>query len=205
MVSDEILVKRTLNGDLGAYGELVQRYQDKIFGYAVRMLAPEDARDAAQEVFIRVFQALPRFDFRAGFDTWLYRVATNLCIDLSRRHARERSRKLPLEACGVTESLKNVRAGPEEALLQKERLENLRRAVYALPEGYKAALVLHHYQGLSYRDVAEVTGLSEKTVATRIHRAKLMLKNELLGGDGGALPEGKRTARQISGRGMPVV
>lgn len=189
-MTDEMLVKRAQGGDLAAYGELVARYQDRVYGLAVRLLtAGEDARDAAQEIFIRVFRALPGFDLRADFATWLYRVATNACLDKLRRRRRERLRSLPLEeGPGWQDRLRDDRAGPEDALLNKERLQELRRAVAGLPDGYRVALVLHHYQQLSYRQVAECLGLPEKTVATRIRRAKLMLKQRLLsGGESGAL------------------
>jgi RNA polymerase sigma-70 factor (ECF subfamily) len=106
-----------------------------------------------------VFRSLPQFDFRASFGTWFYRVATNLCLDVLRRQSREQRRNLPLEAGEVKgEMLRSDRAGPEKVVLQKEMAENLKRAVGSLPEGYRVALVLHHYQGLSYRQVAEVTG-----------------------------------------------
>lgn len=189
MAADEILVKRAQGGDMAAYGELVGRYQDRVYGLSARLLnATEDARDAAQEIFIRVFRALPGFDLRADFATWLYRVATNTCLDMLRRRRRERLRLPPDDEPGRQDRLRDDRAGPEEALLDKERLQELRRAVADLPEGYRAALVLHHYQRLRYRQVAEILGLPEKTVATRIHRAKLMLKHRLLsGGESGAL------------------
>ena len=98
MAADEILVKRAQGGDLAAYGELVGRCQDRVYGLAARLLTTtEDARDAAQEIFIRAFRSLPGFDFRADFATWLYRVATNVCLDQLTRRRREALRYLPLE------------------------------------------------------------------------------------------------------------
>lgn len=89
MIADEILVKKAQNGDRAAYGELVYRYQDRIYGLAVRMLGVQDARDASQDIFIRAFRSLPGFDFRSAFATWLYRLATNACLDFLRRRGRE--------------------------------------------------------------------------------------------------------------------
>jgi RNA polymerase sigma-70 factor (ECF subfamily) len=189
MATDEILVKRAQGGELAAYGDLVERYQDRVYGLAARLLAtPEDARDAAQEVFIKVFRALPGFDLRAEFATWLYRIATNVCLDMLRRRLREQLHNYRGSDSGRSNILKDDRAGPEDALLAKERLKELQRAVMDLPDDYRVALVLHHYQQMSYRQVADCLGLPEKTVATRIHRAKLMLKQKLLpGGEDGAL------------------
>lgn len=206
-VADEILVKKAQGGDLAAYGELVRRYQDRVYGLTVRMLgASEDARDATQDIFIRTFRSLPEYDFRSGFATWLYRVSSNLCLDLLRRHKREQQHCLPLEEGKIREDrLQDDRPGPEELLLEQERLEGLRQAVDCLPEGYRLALVLHHYQELSYRQVAEVMELPEKTVATRIHRAKLMLREKLLGGDGGAMPDSQKNNQPVPGRGMSAL
>jgi RNA polymerase sigma-70 factor (ECF subfamily) len=190
MATDEVLVKRVQGGELAAYGDLVERYQDRVYGLATRLLATtEDARDAAQEIFLRVFRALPGFDLRADFATWLYRIATNVCLDMLRRRRRERLHNLQLGSDPDRDDLlRDDRAGPEEVWLVKERLRELRRAVMDLPDDYRVALVLHHYQQMSYRQVAACLGLPEKTVATRIHRAKLMLRQRLLpGGESDAL------------------
>jgi RNA polymerase sigma-70 factor (ECF subfamily) len=187
MATDEILVKRAQGGELAAYEDLVERYQDRVYGLAARLLAaPEDARDAAQEIFVRVFRALPGFDLRADFATWLYRIATNVCLDALRRRRRERLHNLQAGSDSDREHLlRDDRAGPEDVWLGKERLLELQRAVIDLPDDYRVALVLHHYQQMSYRQVADCLGLTEKAVATRIHRAKLLLKQKLLPGGGG--------------------
>ncbi len=207
MLADEILLKKAQDGDKAAYGELVRRYQDRVYGLAVRMLdTPEDARDAAQEVFVKAYRALSGFDFRSEFATWLYRIATNTCLDLLRRHNRERRRNVSLEAgAGGADLLRHDGPGPEEVWLKREKELSLRSAVRELPEKYRLVLVLHHYQGLGYKQVAAVTGLPEKTVGTRLHRAKKMLKERLLGGANDALPDGKKNAHRVSERRMPVI
>ena len=201
MVADEILVKKAQGGDAAAFGELVRRYQDKVYGLALRMFAtPEDARDAAQEIFARVFRALPGFNLRSSFSTWLYRIATNVCLDLLQRRARDIKRQVPLE-----DHWQDSSPGPEEGLLEKEKSSALKKAVNELPEGYRLALVLHHFQGLSYKQVSKVLELPEKTVATRIHRAKKLLREKIMGGEGGALPESTGKTGPVSGRGMSVL
>lgn len=207
MIADDILVKKTQGGDTVAYGELVSRYQDRVYGLALRMLtAPDDARDASQEIFVRVFKSLPGFDFRSSFSTWLYRVATNVCLDMLRRRGKEQKHQLPLEQENNSRNnLWDHKPGPEEIFLEREKIKNLRQAVEGLPEGYRMALVLHHYQGLSYKQVAGAMGLSEKTVATRIHRAKKMLKEVLFGGEDGALPESGKNVNPVSGRRMSLL
>ncbi len=202
MVADDVLVRKAQSGDRAAYGELVRRHQDRVYNMALKMLnSPEDARDACQDTFIRGFRSLGGYDFRAAYTTWLYRIATNVCLDQLRRRGKEQQRTCPL---GTREGLEiesgDQSPGPEELCVERERLKNLRRAVGGLPEGYRMALVLHHYQELSYREVAEIMELPEKTVATRIHRAKKMLREQLLGGEIGAVQNGRGEIKPLSGR-----
>jgi len=173
LIADEILVKKAQGGDVAAFGELVRRYQDRVYGLALKMFTmPDDARDASQEIFLKVFRALPGYDFRASFATWLYRVSTNVCLDMLRQRGKEKQRHQPLKENKVVDSRPDaINPGPEESYLEGERARALKSAVESLPNGYRMALLLHHYQGLSYRQVAGVMKLPEKTVATRIHRA----------------------------------
>ena len=202
MVVDELLIKKAQTGDLAAYGELIRRHQDRVYNMAFKMLnSPEDAKDASQDVFVRVFKSLSSYDFRASYTTWLYRVATNVCLDMLRKRSKELQRNLPFGEEKVSEKhMRDDRPSPEEVYIEREKLKDLRKAVSDLPEDYRMALILHHYQGLGYKEVAEVLKLPENTVATRIYRAKKMLKMKLLGGEAGAMPKSSGNDQQISSR-----
>ncbi len=204
--ADDLLVKKAQAGDQTAFGELVRRYQNQVYGLTSRMLAsPEDARDAAQEIFIKLFRSLPGFDFRSSFTTWLYKVATNVCLDLLRKQSRDQQHRSAGGDSNLRDvNLPDIRPGPEEQFLARERIRELQRAVRALPEGYRTALILHHYQGLSYQQIAGILDLSEKTVATRIHRAKKQLRERMRGGAGDAVPESKEQPEPVSGWRMPI-
>jgi RNA polymerase sigma-70 factor (ECF subfamily) len=204
--ADDLLVKKAQTGDKTAFGELVRRYQDQVFGLTSRMLdSPEDARDAAQEIFIKLFRFLPGFDFRSSFTTWLYKVATNFCLDLLRKQSRDRQHRSAWGDSNLIDiNLPDIRPGPEEQVLAGERIRELKQAIRDLPEDYRAALILHHYQGLSYQQIAGVLDLSEKTVATRIHRAKNKLRERMRGGAGDAVPESKEKPEPVSGWRMPI-
>ena len=205
MVTEEILIAKSKQGDLSAYGELVERHQNMVYNLTLKLLgSQEDAKDASQEIFINAYRALPGFQGEAGFSTWLYRVASNKCLDFLRKKNRERERNYSLEE-GFSQEVVSCQYGPEEAFLLKERQERLKKAVTELPETYRLVLVLHHYQGLSYREVAGIMGLPEKTVATRLHRAKQLLRNKLLGGDADELPESKKGTNQVLGQGMSIL
>lgn len=196
--SDEVLVARAKQGDLLAYGELVSRYQNQVYNLARRMLpSEEDAEDAAQETFIRLYRCLDQFRGQARFSTWLYRIAANKCLDAWRRKKQE---KQQLAGSVFQHSREPTGSGPEEELLREEQRQDVRAALLRLPEKYRIVLVLQHYHGLNYGEISLALGLPAKTVATRIYRAKQMLRDVLIGGEQHALPAGEKTPCPLSGR-----
>ena len=206
MSTEEILIAKSKQGDLAAYGQLVERYQNRVYNLALKLIgSSEDAKDTVQEIFIKAYRALPGFQGEAGFSTWLYRVASNKCLDFLRKKNRERKHNYSFEEGDFSQEAVNSQYGPEEAFLLKEKQERLKKAVTELPETYRLVLVLHHYQGFSYREVAGITGLPEKTVATRLHRAKKLLREKLLGADVGELSKSKKGTDQVLDRGMSIL
>ena len=186
---DEILVKKIRAGDLASFEKLVSRYQKKIFSYVYRMVeSREDAGDLTQEVFLQVFRSLDTFRGDAKLNTWLYRVATNKTLDFLRRNKKAKGVSMDLE--GYSEDLSLTccpENNPEHIYLKEEKVRRLRRMIAGLPDRYRVVLVLFHYQELSYRQIAETLDIPVKTVATRIYRAKSLLK-ETLRGDPDEMP-----------------
>ena len=187
-----------LAGDREAYAVLVQSYQRPIFNFAYRMLGNRDeAEDATQEAFVKAFAHLGRFRAGEPFRPWLYRIAANTCTDRLRRRghlvdAGEDDYRL--------EQAADADPGPEEALERRERVAELRAAIAALPEAYRQLVVLAHLQHLSYNDLVRVTGLPMTIIKNRLYRARLMLKDKLLGA--GTPPEAElRYARAGGGDG----
>lgn len=179
---DEILIKEFNKGNLGAFENLVTRYQKKIFSFVYRMVVvQEDARDLTQEVFIQVFRSLASFRGEAKFSTWLYRIAANRSLDFLRR-----KKKLQLvdfagiEQCEAPDHI--VSSNPEDIYLREEKIRRLRRMIAGLPDKYRLVFVMFHYEHLSYQQIAESLELPVKTVATRLYRAKILLR-EVLGGE----------------------
>lgn len=205
--TDELLIHKTIQGETGSFGELVNRYQHQVYNLALRMSGHrEDARDITQEAFIKAFNALPAFRFDAGFKTWLYRIASNACLDYLRKRNKDSVRRIdrPPEEEG-TDPLERIPAGgpgPEESAIRRESREAVKRALARLPDSYRLPLVMHHYQGLSYREVSIILEIPEKTVATRLYRAKNMLKEYLTGGDSGEMHAGEKKTGRFSGWGM---
>jgi len=182
-VNEDIeLIERHLAGDGDASRQLVQRYEQMVFALASQMLGRgEDVRDAAQEIFLNVLKALPRFRGKSALSTWIYRIAVNTCIARSKQGKRRRIREMP----GAEELLELV---PEERpssleLLEREELEErLHREIDELAEEYRAVVVLHYMQGMGYERIAQVLAVPVGTVKVRLFRAKRLLRRKLKAG-----------------------
>ena len=182
-VPDEELVARVLAGDQGSFGVLVARYQDRLVSFLFRMLRDLDtAHDLAQEVFLRVYQALDRFDPQFKFSTWTFRVAHNLGIDEIRRR---KVRWVPLqrpesEEEGARErELPGHGPTPYQELRNEQRGDAIQRAIDALPADYRELIVLRHYAELSYEEIAQLKKMPLGTVKNKLFRGRQMLKSEL--------------------------
>jgi RNA polymerase sigma-70 factor (ECF subfamily) len=186
-LGDNALVSAYLEGNEFAFEALVIRYQDKLASYINGILHDYDRSiDLCQEAFIRVFKNAHRYRGKYQFSTWLYRIATNLAID----ELRKRQRKGKLLFYSVVEQfqpdessvpLPDQRQCPERTFDTKEKAERLEIAIESLSEKYRLAFVLKEVQGLSYEETAGALNISLGTVKSRIHRAKLLLRDKLAG------------------------
>ncbi len=176
MASDQELIDRCLAGDRSAFDGIVHRYQDGLFRHLLRLAGnPEQAEDLCQEAFVKFYQALPRFNCGRAVAPLLFTIATNLWRDGRHRAA---ARLAPVE-CNPGE----VRVA-EEAIRRVER-DLIARAIGGLRSEYREVLSLRFDRGLSYREIAEVTGASEGTVGTWLRRALEALRGVLADWDGG--------------------
>ena len=172
---EQIWILRSLQGDQQAFANLVSRYQRQVYNLSYRMLGnPEDAEDAAQEVFLRAYTALPSFELGRKFSSWLLSIASNLCIDILRRR---RFAWTSLE--DVSFRLVSPIEEPSGAVLRQEQAGQMQHLLQCLPEKYRLVVVLRYWYDLAYEEIAATTGLSLNTVKTRLHRARLMLAKAL--------------------------
>lgn len=166
--SDEWWVERALD-DPGAFEELVRRYQGRLYNLAYRLTGDaEDAQDLAQEALFKAYSALRTFRTGERFSPWVYKIATNLCIS----HLR---RRRPQVALDEQSPFVDGSPSPEDVAEQKELRETVQRAITALPEQYRAVILLRHQQDLPYSDIAQALGLPIGTVKTHLFRARDML------------------------------
>lgn len=181
-LSDESLVARILDGNGAEFEVLVRRHQGAIYSFILRMVRdPEEAMDLCQEVFLKVFSSLERFDPQYRFTTWLYRIASNTAIDEIRR--RRSGALLSLDAPVADDGGPREVAGgdprPDEMLVARETRGRIEEALRVLPEGYREVLLLRHQGERRYDEIARITGLPIGTVKNRIFRAREMLRRAL--------------------------
>jgi RNA polymerase sigma-70 factor (ECF subfamily) len=188
-MEEKQLVRLAQDGSAEAFEELVHKYQSKVFSMAMSMIRNREAADdAAQEVFLKAYIALPKFHLKSEFGTWLYRIAVNHIKDVLRKRGRAKE-----------VSIEDVREIPaadgnavEKAEVEREtetRRSLVQKSVQALPDKYRVILTLRDIQGLPYDEISKILRLSPGTVDSRLHRARRVLRRRLapcLGGEGGA-------------------
>jgi RNA polymerase sigma-70 factor, ECF subfamily len=176
MPDETALVERLRAGEPPAFEELVRRYQHRVFGVAVRMLRnAAEAEEAAQEVFLRVYRAVDEFRGEARLSTWLYAITSRVC--LTRLGSGER--RLVREGEETLTRLANGEATPGAALERSELEAALHRAIAELPEERRIVVVLRDLEGLAYEEIAAALDLPLGTVRSRLHRARMDLKEKL--------------------------
>ena len=182
--TDEEIVARVLSGQEHLFETLVRRYQTRIHSHVARMVGSrEDALDLSQEIFLKVFGALDRFNPEFRFSTWLFRIAGNAAID----HLRKRKpRTVPLETTDSdghvsSPEYKSSDLDPFGRLRNTQRGDAIARAIADLPAEFRELIALRHFTGLSYEEIAEVKNMPLGTVKNKLFRARAVLKERLAG------------------------
>jgi RNA polymerase sigma-70 factor (ECF subfamily) len=178
--SEASLVERCRNQDVEAFGRLVDAYQHRIFGFVKRMVPlGEDAADVTQEVFIRAFQSISKFDGRCSIRTWLFRIAHNLCVDRSRRF---RKHPQELSLFGENDEELNVsddRWEPEQWIMTAELAERIDEAIASMSEKLRTVLLLHDREDVGYEEIAQMLDIPVGTVKSRLFLARSFLQSRL--------------------------
>ncbi|OXS59335.1 RNA polymerase sigma factor SigW [Cohnella sp. CIP 111063] len=177
------LARLALKGDQRAFAEIVDMYKDKLYHLAFRMTGNrQEAEDVVQETFLRVYKNLDRYDENQKFSTWIYRIATNLCIDrLRKRRAvysldAESSDHEGLDGYAMLPSDDRT---PESELLLSETQRLIQESIATLPIKYKSVMILRYLQDLSLQEISDVLDMPVTTVKTRVHRGREFLRKKL--------------------------
>lgn len=172
---ESTLINRSMRGDHQAFAQLMERYAGAVFNLAYRMLGDaSEAEDASQEIFLRAYTNLERFDQARKFSTWLLSIGSNYCID---RLRRRRFAWLTLD--DAVAAVPSPARGPERSALEREERDAVQQALLRLPPVYREIAILRYWNDLSYEEIVQATGLPESTIKTRLHRARRMLAEAL--------------------------
>ncbi|WP_373458209.1 RNA polymerase sigma factor SigW [Paenibacillus harenae] len=177
------LARLSLKGDQGAFAELVSLYQDKLFHMAYRMLNNrQESEDVVQDTFLRVYKNLDRYDENLKFSTWIYRIATNLCIDRLRKRKpvysldAESTEHEGLDGYSMIPSDDRT---PETELLLSDTQRIIHQAIETLPPKYKTVMTLRYMQDLSLQEIGDIMDMPVTTIKTRVHRGREFLRKKL--------------------------
>ena len=181
MIDDEELVARSREGDLDSFNQLVLRWERPIYALAYRVIGrEEDARDVAQETFLRAFRALGGFKGQAKFSSWLYRITLNLCRDWIRRERRSNVAPVPegidiIELAGEATPTETI----EDLVSRKQLGEAVAKAMALLPDEQRTAIILKEYHGLTFQEIADLLDCPLSTVKTRLYQGLTVLRRHL--------------------------
>lgn len=174
-LSDIELINQCLDGKQEAFAEIVSRYKKLVYSVVYNMINDkQDINDISQEVFIRLYKSMDKYNPEYKFSTWTVRITTNYCLDVLRKKKVE---SVPIdEAIGLAGSEDT----PEVQYISKERSERIRQAVASLPDKYRVPIILFHQNGLSYEEITKVLNEPMSIIKNRLYRARLLLRDKLL-------------------------
>lgn len=184
MEREKALIKEAQMGSIAAFESLVRQYDQQVLQLAFSLVHDvQDAQDIYQEVFVRVFRNLKRFQFRSQFSTWLYRVVVNYCINFNKKKRRAKFFSLNSEnengEAPWSATLKGVEINPEDSMLNQELSVKIESAIAQLSPKQKAVFVLRHYQGMKLQEIANILKCSEGTVKNYLFRATRKMQSLL--------------------------
>ncbi len=186
MHADTALVQRAQANDRAAFNEIVLRYKSKVYNYIFRMVHHAlDAEDLTQETFLRAYLSIRSFQSRASLNTWLFRIATNQCIDYSRKNKKIQAMTSSLSMEGEDEDseaqrdIPDVAFDPQRMLLNQELGHVLNKALGELPEKLRTVVLLYDIEGLPYDEISEIVGCPLGTVKSRLFNARSALREKL--------------------------
>ncbi len=179
------LVNKAKAKDMKAFEELMLRYEKIVYNLSYRMMQNyDDAKDITQDVFIKVYQNLDKFNGESSFKTWIYRITTNTCLDELRKRKRKVTESLDENLDGekgeISKQIPDNSPSPEESFLNTEKARIVKEALYSLQDDYKTIIILKDIKGLQYTEISEIMQISLGTVKSKLSRARKELRNILL-------------------------
>lgn len=178
MLSDESLASKSLEGDMSAFEELVNRYKRPVFSLVYRMVGQyQEAEDITQEVFINVYEKLYQFDSNRKFSPWIYRIATNASISALRKRKKAILLDFDETFGKAYEDYYTASSDDPQLVFEREELKAfMDKAINELPENYRVVIILRYQMELNNQEIADVLGVSKQNIEVRVHRARKALR-----------------------------
>jgi RNA polymerase sigma-70 factor, ECF subfamily len=199
---DQALVGRASRGDVEAFSKLVRAHSALVRGLTLRMLGGQEAQDASQEVWVRVWANIKSFRGESAFSTWLHRITVNTCLSYRRKESRRRTREVGEDMAHLSEP-SGRDADPEEAALDAERRGEIQVALGNVRAEHRAAMVMRHMDGLSCAEISEVLGVPDGTVKGWASRGRAAMLAALTQGSTERIIHPLDTVRKTTPRGAP--
>ncbi len=183
-MNEERIVCELKNGNYTVFKEIIDLFKNRVFGMAYKFTNDYDeAQDLSQEIFLKIYKEIGGFRFESKLSTWIYRISINTCLDWKRKNSKVKmlsTNVLNDDDETIDIDIKDDGLLPDELFIRSESQREVHELVYELPDKYKSVIIMYHFNNMSYQDISTALDIPERTVETRLYRARRLLKDELI-------------------------
>lgn len=182
-MNEERIICELKAGNYTVFTEIIELFKNRIFGMAYKFTNDyNEAQDLSQDIFLKIYKEISSFRFESKLSTWIYRVAMNTCLDWKRKNIKIKnlSTNITNDENEIIEvDIKDESPLPDEICIQSESQREIHKLISDLPDIYKTVIIMYHFNNMSYEEISTALGLPERTVETRLYRARRLLREEL--------------------------
>ena len=183
-MNEERIVCELKAGNYTVFREIVELFKNRVYGMAYKFTNNYDeAQDLSQEIFLKIYKEIGSFRFESKLSTWIYRISINTCLDWKRKNNKVKILSTSIindDDETIELDIKDDNPLPDEAFIQSENQREVHELVYGLPDKYKTVIIMYHFNNMSYQDISLALNIPERTVETRLYRARRLMKDELI-------------------------